>query len=208
MSHVENLNGSTIPIVKDLWSGYVAQAQELSTTRLLLLAAINLPVIAIVLNVLRQVLIPRNKSEPPVVFHWLPIIGSAVSYGNDPINFFFKCREKYGNVFTFILFGRRVTVALGAQGNNFILGGKSTVFSAEEAYTHLTTPVFGKDVVYDVPNEVFMEQKKFVKVGLSTENLRAYVGMIEDEVVEFIENDPTFKVYQDNDINEWGSFDV
>jgi sterol 14-demethylase len=36
--------------------------------------------------------------------------------------------------------------------------------------------VFGKDVVYDVPNEIFMEQKKFVKVGLSTENFRAYVG--------------------------------
>ncbi|ESK93985.1 lanosterol 14-alpha-demethylase [Moniliophthora roreri MCA 2997] len=208
MSHVvENLNGS-IPIVKDLWSGYLAQAQELPTTRLLLLAAINLPALAIVLNVLRQVLIPRNKSEPPVVFHWLPIIGSAVSYGNDPVNFFFKCREKYGNVFTFILFGRRVTVALGAQGNNFVLGGKSTVFSAEEAYTHLTTPVFGKDVVYDVSNEVFMEQKKFVKVGLSTENMRAYVGMIEDEVEEFIKTDPSFKVYQDNDINEWGSFDA
>jgi sterol 14-demethylase len=37
-------------------------------------------------------------------------------------------------------------------------------------------PVFGKDVVYDVPNDVFMEQKKFVKVGLSNENYRAYVG--------------------------------
>jgi sterol 14alpha-demethylase len=55
MSHVvPNLNGS-IPIVKDLWSGYLAQAQELPTTRLLLLAAINLPLLAIVLNVLRQV---------------------------------------------------------------------------------------------------------------------------------------------------------
>jgi hypothetical protein len=42
---------------------------------------------------------------------------------------------QYGNVFTFILFGRRVTVALGAQGNNFILGGKHAAFSAEDAYT-------------------------------------------------------------------------
>lgn len=38
-------------------------------------------------------------------------------------------------MFTFILLGRRVTVALGPKGNNFILGGKSTVFNAEDAYT-------------------------------------------------------------------------
>jgi sterol 14-demethylase len=44
-------------------------------------------------------------------------------------------RLKYGDVFTFILFGRRITVALGTKGNNFILGGKSVVFSAEDAYT-------------------------------------------------------------------------
>lgn len=73
---------------------------------------------------------------------------------------------------------------------------------------NLTTPVFGSDVIYDVPNEVFMEQKKFCKAGLSTENMRAYVGMIESEVELFLNSDPTFKVYQDNDINEWGSFDV
>jgi sterol 14-demethylase len=42
---------------------------------------------------------------------------------------------QYGDVFTFILFGRRVTVALGAKGNDFILGGRSTVMSAEDAYT-------------------------------------------------------------------------
>lgn len=42
---------------------------------------------------------------------------------------------KYGDIFTFILFGRKVTVALGAKGNHFILGGKSAVFNAEDAYT-------------------------------------------------------------------------
>ena len=118
-----------------------------------------------------------------------------------------------------------MTVALGPKGNNFVLGGKSTVFNAEDAYKvhhamywirnflsfflqHLTTPIFGKDVVYDVPNDIFMEQKKFVKVGLSTENLRLYVGMIEEEVEDFITHDPSFGSYQRNDINEWGSFDV
>jgi hypothetical protein len=50
-------------------------------------------------------------------------------------NVLLTCFSQYGDVFTMVLFGRRVTVALGAKGNNFILGGKSTAFSAEDAYT-------------------------------------------------------------------------
>lgn len=51
-----------------------------------------------------------------------------------------------------------------------------------------------------------MEQKKFVKFGLSTENFRAYVPMIENEVETFLEKDSRFSTYQLQDINEWGSF--
>ncbi|KAJ6461291.1 lanosterol 14-alpha-demethylase [Mycena vulgaris] len=200
------LNASN-PLV-DVWSGYLAQAQKVDSSRWLLLAFVNTPLLAILFNAVWQKIAPRKASDPPVVFHWLPIIGSAIWYGNDPINFFQSCQEKYGNVFTFILLGRKVTVALSAKGSNFVLGGKSTAFNAEGAYTHLTTPVFGKDVVYDVPNEVFMQQKKFVKFGLSTENLRAYVGMVEDEVDEFLKTDVRFRTYQQNDINEWGNFDA
>ena len=53
-----------------------------------------------------------------------------------------------------------------------------------------------------------MEQKKFVKFGLSLDNFRAYVGMIESEVENFVNNDSTFRAYQMNDINEWGRFHV
>ena len=52
-----------------------------------------------------------------------------------------------------------------------------------------------------------MEQKKFVKVGLSMENFRAYVTMIQNEVSDFMARDPSFRIYQMDDINEWGVFD-
>ena len=71
-----------------------------------------------------------------------------------------KCLFKYGDVFTFILLGRKVTVYLGSKGNQFILNGALKDVNAEEIYSVLTTPVFGKEVVYDVPNAKFMEQKK------------------------------------------------
>lgn len=53
---------------------------------------------------------------------------------------------------------------------------------------------------------MLMEQKKFVKIGLSVENLRAYIPMIENEVEMFLENDTAFSTFQRGDINEWGSF--
>lgn len=46
------------------------------------------------------------------------------------------------------------------MGNDFILNGKLRDVNAEEIYTVLTTPVFGKDVVYDCPNSKLMEQKR------------------------------------------------
>ena len=46
------------------------------------------------------------------------------------------------------------------KGNDFILNGKHKDLNAEEIYSPLTTPVFGKDVVYDCPNSKLMEQKK------------------------------------------------
>lgn len=132
-------------------------------------------VLSIVLNVLQQFLF-KNSKEPPVVFHWVPFFGSTIVYGIDPYKFFFGCREKvmhrpyafhsqltqlqYGDVFTFILLGKRTTVCLGTSGNDFILNAKHKDANAEEIYSALTTPVFGTDVVYDCPNAKLMEQKK------------------------------------------------
>lgn len=67
---------------------------------------------------------------------------------------------QYGDVFTFILLGKKTTVCLGTKGNDFILNGKLKDVNAEEIYSPLTTPVFGSDVVYDCPNSKLMEQKK------------------------------------------------
>jgi hypothetical protein len=83
--------------------------------------------------------IPKDPTTPPVVFHLFPFIGSAVSYGIDPYAFLESCRKKYGNVFTFVLLNKKVTVALGLEGNALILNGKLSQVNAEEAYTALST---------------------------------------------------------------------
>ncbi|PSN71523.1 cytochrome P450 51 [Corynespora cassiicola Philippines] len=146
----------------------------------------------VVVNVMRQLFFP-NRAEPPVVFHWIPWLGSALSYGKDPYKFLFACRERHGDVFTFVLLGRSTTVYLGIAGNDFVFNGKETHVNAEEIYGPLCNPVFGEDVVYDCSNAKLMEQKRFVKLGLTTEALKSHVQLIEKEVVDYIKSSRDFK---------------
>lgn len=147
---------------------------------------------SVILNILSQRL-PRRSSEPPLVFHYLPFIGNAINYGTDPFTFYTECRKKHGDIFTFILFGRKMTVYLGLDGNEFILNGRLQDVNAEEIYAPLTTPVFGEDIIYDCPNAKLMEQKKFVKFGLTQKALESYVPLIEKEVRDYLRTTPAFQ---------------
>ena len=49
--------------------------------------------LSVVLNVLNQILF-KNPNEPPVVFHWFPILGNTIKYGMDPYGFFEENRAK------------------------------------------------------------------------------------------------------------------
>ena len=53
-------------------------------------------VLTVLASVLQQTLL-KKVDEPPVVFHWLPFIGSTVSYGIDPFKFLFQCQAKVRN---------------------------------------------------------------------------------------------------------------
>lgn len=151
MGVLEEFSGHLSPLCE--------QFSRLSTVSQVGITVFGFITLSVVFNVLRQILF-KNPNEPPLVFHWFPIIGSTITYGMDPPTFFHSMRAKYGDIFTFILLGRKTTVYVGPNGNDFILNGKLKDVSAEDIYTVLTTPVFGKDVVYDCPNAKLMEQKK------------------------------------------------
>ena len=52
--------------------------------------------LSVFLNVLSQALF-KNPNEPPLVFHWFPVIGSTITYGMDPPRFFKENQEKVSN---------------------------------------------------------------------------------------------------------------
>ncbi|KAI8138920.1 lanosterol 14-alpha demethylase [Fennellomyces sp. T-0311] len=121
------------------------------------------------IHILSQLIVPQNPQHPP----------------HNPIQFLKDCQKKYGDVFTFYMVGKRVTVCLGADGNQFVFNAKQNLSSAAEAYNDMTKYVFGREVVYDAPHNVFMEQKRFIKAGLNSECFRQHVPMIVQETTEF-----------------------
>jgi len=66
---------------------------KLSTPALIVVGTVSFILVSVVANVLSQLLF-KDKSKPPVVFHFFPFIGSAVVYGMDPYAFFYANQEK------------------------------------------------------------------------------------------------------------------
>lgn len=145
-----------------------------------------------VYNILYQLLYSLRSDRVPLVFYWIPWLGSAVPYGMQPYEFFDQCQKKYGNVFSFVLLGKVMTVYLGPKGHEFVLNAKLNDVSAEDAYSHLTTPVFGKGVIYDCPNWKLMEQKKFAKTSLTRESFIKYVPLIRQEISQYLNSESSF----------------
>lgn len=170
-------------------AAYLAFSALLVTQQILLIVAVPF-----VFNLLWQFNNSLRRDRVPMVFHWIPWFGSAIAYGMDPYGFFEDCRQKYGDVFSFVLLGRVMTVYLGPKGHEFVLNLKLQDVSAEAAYTHLTTPVFGKEVIYDCPNHRLMEQKKFAKFALTTDSFRRYVPQIREEVLSYFTKAPFFNM--------------
>ncbi len=146
--------------------------------------------------------IKQEKSNvPPHVPSSIPFLGSAIEYGIDPVAFLIKCKALYGSCFTFTLFGRKLTFVLGPDGNNFVLNAKHAQANAEMAYQKLCTPVFGKGVVYDCPNEMLMQQKRMAKDALTINAFRTYVPLVRHETVQLIKEFWEQSVHSDGSIH-------
>nr|XP_025036149.1 lanosterol 14-alpha demethylase [Pelodiscus sinensis] len=84
--------------------------------------------------------------------------------------------------------GKTFTYLLGSDAAALMFNSKNEDLNAEDVYSRLTTPVFGKGVAYDVPNPVFLEQKKMLKTGLNIAQFKQHVPIIEKETQEYFKS--------------------
>lgn len=67
---------------------------------------------------------------------------------------------QYGPVFSFTMVGSTFTYLLGSDAATLLFNSKNEDLNAEDVYSRLTTPVFGKGVAYDVPNPVSVKPQQ------------------------------------------------
>jgi len=127
---------------------------------------------------------PKGKL-PPVIPHTIPFLGHAINFGDSPIEFLVAAYQKYGPVFTFQMVGKTFTYLIGSDASRLFFDSRNEVLNAEDVYSKLTTPVFGKGVAYDVPNPMFLEQKKVMKTGLNIARFRLYIPLIQQETEDY-----------------------
>ena len=118
---------------------------------------------------------------PPTV-GGLPFLGAGRKYFEDPEGLLVECTQKYGDCFSLLLVGHRMTILTGEAGSEFFFKGPGEdVFSAAEAY-RFTVPIFGKDVVYDCEPAILAEQKKFTKHSFTPARFESYIPLFQAEV--------------------------
>ncbi|XP_054910063.1 lanosterol 14-alpha demethylase [Poeciliopsis prolifica] len=127
----------------------------------------------------------KDAKYPPHIPSSIPFLGHAIAFGKSPIEFLENAYEKYGPVFSFTMVGKTFTYLLGSDAATLMFNSKNEDLNAEDVYSKLTTPVFGKGVAYDVPNPIFLEQKKMLKTGLNIAHFKEHVKLIETETVDY-----------------------
>ncbi|XP_025233903.1 lanosterol 14-alpha demethylase isoform X2 [Theropithecus gelada] len=132
--------------------------------------------------------LPAGAKSPPYIFSPIPFLGHAIAFGKSPVEFLENAYEKYGPVFSFTMVGKTFTYLLGSDAAALLFNSKNEDLNAEDVYSRLTTPVFGKGVAYDVPNPVFLEQKKMLKSGLNIAHFKQHVSIIEKETKEYFQS--------------------
>ncbi|KAM8884777.1 lanosterol 14-alpha demethylase [Synchiropus picturatus] len=129
----------------------------------------------------------KDLKYPPHIPSSLPFLGHAIAFGRSPIEFLEDAYDKYGPVFSFTMVGKTFTYLLGSDAATLLFNSKNEDLNAEDVYSKLTTPVFGKGVAYDVAHPIFLEQKKMLKTGLNIAQFREHVKIIEAETIEYFQ---------------------
>eukprot|EP00127_Corallochytrium_limacisporum_P005625 Clim_evm4s210 gene=Clim_evmTU4s210 len=164
------------------------------------LTAVDPRVVAVVVIVITIYYLSRRGSQqklnedtqngkyklPPMAKGGLPVLGHAVQFGTDPINFLTKCYVEYGEVFSINLLGKTCTYLVGPKPAPIFFASKNDDLNAEDVYANLTVPVFGPGVAYDVPNNVFAEQKRLVKTGMGKARMALFPAMVAEEASAYL----------------------
>ena len=126
-----------------------------------------------------------GKSLPPPTYNvGLPIIGNIVAFAKNPLDLVWDGYAKKGEIFTVRLLHKRLTFLIGPAACETFFKASDTELDQNEPYK-FSTPVFGKDVVYDAKLENRLQHFRILSMTLRVNMLEMYVPLMIKEAEEW-----------------------
>lgn len=135
---------------------------------------------------IKSAIISNSKKNPPQLSKGLPYLGHALEFAQSPVGLLQRGRDQLGEIFSFSLMGKQVTVLTGPNANQSFFKAPDDQLSAREAYK-FTIPIFGKGIAYDASPEVMSEQIGFVFPALREERMRSYTQFMAQEAQAYFD---------------------
>lgn len=128
-----------------------------------------------------------RRRLPPRLPGGLPFLGHALAFRKEPVRLLRAARERFGDISSFSLAGRRVAFFCGPQAHEAYFRAGDDELSAKAAY-RFTVPIFGPGVAYDASEERMNEQLGMIMPALTERRLRLYAGFIQEEIEEYLKD--------------------
>lgn len=127
----------------------------------------------------------KGKSVlPPRYYTGLPLVGNIASFVRNPLALCWDAYAKKGEVFTVRFGPQRLTFVIGPAASEAFFRASDTELNQSEPY-RFSTPVFGKDVVYDATLENRLQHFRVLSMTLRVNMLEMYVPMMIKEAEDF-----------------------
>jgi sterol 14-demethylase len=127
-----------------------------------------------------------DLKRPPKLPGGLPFLGHAMEFHRDPAQLLQRGRDQFGEIFSFLLAGKQVTVLTGPAANEAFFHAPDDQLSAKEAY-QFTVPIFGEGIAYDTSPEVMSEQLGLLFPALRDQRLQAYARFMAEEAAAYFD---------------------
>jgi sterol 14-demethylase len=150
-----------------------------------MLVIIFVGVVGVLLTIWSLFFKRRPANSPPIASLGVPIFGTFIEFGKNPVNFIESCRKKYGEIYTVPMLHKNLTFLLGPEVSTPFFKLSDDFMSQNEVYGFMT-PVFGKNVVYDAEPKKRIQQYQSMSNGLRGNRLKSYIPKIEKELMEYV----------------------
>ncbi len=124
---------------------------------------------------------------PPTYNVGLPLIGNVIAFVRNPLGLVWEAYARKGEVFTIRFGHKRLTFVIGPAASEAFFKASDMELDQSEPY-RFSTPVFGKDVVYDAKLENRLQHFRVLSMTLRVNMLEMYVPMMIKEAEEYFAN--------------------